>query len=167
MIVASGLRAAAILSGCALVSGCTQLIPRDRQQFEVEDQDFAIIADASLKLVERTRPVIMFVVPPATDARAQSALKKLRAIVRREDVPKSADYALPEGYFVVERFDIEDGAATFEGQLGPVTRAAEGKNLPGCGLRFSMAFYWEAKGWASHSYKILDCAKTRMWTPVD
>jgi hypothetical protein len=165
--VAPGWGAAAILSGCTLLSGCTQLVPRDRQQFKVEDQDFAIIADASLKLVERTRPVITFVVPPAADARARAALKKLRAVARPEDVPKATDYVLPEGYFIVERFDIEDGAANFEGELGPVTRAAEGKNLPGCGLRFSMAFYWEAKGWASHSYKILDCAKTRMWTPVD
>lgn len=151
----------------AAVTACAQLVPRDSANFKVEDADFGLIAAAALRLVERTAPVTTIVVDTALDPRALAALKRLRPLIRRSEVPRSAELALPAGYFVVENFAIDDDTAMFEGQLGPVTRSAENKNLPGCGLRFSMAFYWQVTSWANHSYKILDCAKTRSWTPVD
>jgi hypothetical protein len=164
--MAFGTRAAPVLLGCTLIAACAQLIPRDTQNFKVEQQDFELIAEASIKLVERTSPVSTIVVTPGLDARVDTALKKLRPVVRSDDVQRSGEYVLPEDYFVVERFTIEDGVAQVDGEIGPITKAAEGRNIPGCGLRFSMVFFWETKAWASHSYKIIDCAKTRSWTPV-
>lgn len=142
-------------------------MPRDRSNFQVEDQDFGLIADAALKMIERTHHVAAFVVSADTDPRARSALRKLRQVVAPEAVPKPAELVLPDEYFVIERFTIENSVAMVEGQIGPITKAAEGRNLPGCGLRFSMAFFWEIKEWRSHSYKVLDCAQPRSWTPVD
>ena len=152
---------------CAFIAACAQLLPRDRSEFQVENQDFELIAEASLKMIERTHRVAAFVVPSDVDSRARKALQKLRPVVTPNELPKSSDLAVPDEYFVVEHFTIEDAVAQVEGQIGPITKAAEGKNLPGCGLCFSMAFFWEIKEWRSHSYKILDCAQTRSWTPVD
>jgi hypothetical protein len=157
---------ALVALACAFIAACAQLVPRDRSDFRLEDQDFDLIADASLKMIERTHRVAAFVVPTQVDARARAALQKLRPVIRPTEL-QSSDIALPAEYFIVEHFTIEDAVAQVEGQIGPITRTAEGKNLPGCGLRFSMAFYWEIKEWRSHSYKILDCAQMRSWTPVD
>jgi len=157
----------ALLLLVAALCACAQLVPRDNAHFKVEDSDFGLIAAAGLRLVERTATVTTFVVDTGLDPRAAVALKRLRPVMRRSDVSSSAELALPDGYFVVENFAIEEETAMFEGQLGPVTRSAENRNLPGCGLRFSVAFYWQVTSWANHSYKIIDCAKTRSWTPVD
>ena len=159
-------RLIALTIACAMLAGCAAM-PRDRSDFRVEDQDFELIADASLKMIERSHHVDTFVAAADIDTRARAALKGLRPVIAPGSVPKSVDLALPDQYFVVERFTIEDSVALVEGQIGPITKAAEGKNLPGCGLRFSMAFFWEIKEWRSHSYKILDCAQLRSWTPVD
>lgn len=152
---------------CALSAACGQLVPRDRSSFRVEDRDFDLIAGASLKMIERTHHVAAFVAASDIDPRARTALEKLRPLIRPGDLPGSSDLALPDEYFIVERFSIEDAVAQVEGQIGPITKAAEGRNVQGCGLRFSMAFFWEIDEWRSHSYKILDCAQIRSWTPVD
>jgi hypothetical protein len=166
VIIRIAAQAAAFAIVCAMFAGCAAM-PRDRSDFHVEDQDFTLIADASLKMIERSHQVAIFVAAADIDPRARDALRRLRPVVAPGAVPQSPDLALPEEYFVIERFTIEDSVAMVEGQIGPITRAAEGKNLPGCGLRFSMAFFWEIKEWRSHSYKILDCAQVRSWTPVD
>lgn len=165
-MIRANLRTVALLLA-ATVAGCVQFVPRDPAHFKVADADFGLIAAAALRLVERTRPVTTIVIGADLDPRALIALRRLRPLARRADVPRTPELALPGGYFVVEAFGIDEDEALFEGQLGPVTREAEGKNVPGCGLRFAVAFYWELTSWANHSCKILDCAKTRSWTPID
>ena len=160
MSVAPG-RTALLLLLVAALCACAQLVPRDSAHFKVEDSDFSLVAAAALRLVERTAAVTTFVIDAGLDPRAVAALKRLRPVMRRNDVLPSAELALPDGYFVIENFSIEDDTAMFEGQLGPITRSAENRNLPGCGLRFSVAFYWQVTSWANHSYKVIDCAKTR------
>jgi len=164
---APGRRTVLLLLLVAALCACAQLVPRDSAHFKIEDSDFDLIGAAALRLVERTAPVTTFVADAGLDPRAAAALKRLRPVLRHPEIPRNAEFALPAGFFVVENFAIEDDTAMFEGQLGPVTRAAEDRNLPGCGLRFSVAFYWQVTSWANHSYKILDCARTRSWTPVD
>jgi len=161
------MRGAALIAGCAFLGACTQFVPRDAQNFKVDEQDFQLIADASIKIVERSKAVNTIVVRAELDRRALDAFRKLRPVVKLTEVQQTSELALPEGYFVIDRFSIDEDVAQFEGEIGPITQAAKGKNMPGCGLGFSMAFFWEINVWRSHSYKIVDCATTRSWTPVD
>lgn len=151
-----------------LLAGCVGLTPRSAQKFVANDSDFADIAEASLKFVERTAPVTTIVLPTNADPRARAALKRLRPVVSPDKIPVSTTYKLPAGYFVLQAFDIDaDGIATFEGQLGPVRSVPEPPATDDCGILFSIPFALEGNDWASHTLKKSVCWPKREWWPVD
>ena len=140
---------------------------RDMKNFEVTDQDYAEIAKACLDTVERTDHVATIVLPPGTDPRVRAAMTRLRPVVAPDAVPRSTAFSLPENYFVLQAFEIADGAATFEGQLGPVRRVPLPPAIDDCGRNFAFQYFLEPSGWSSQSYKITVCSESRHWVPKD
>jgi hypothetical protein len=152
---------------CLLI-GCASLTPRSSQKFVVADSDFGDIAEASLKLVERTASVTTIVLPADADPRVRAALKRLRPVISADKIPPSETYKLPAGYFVVNTFDIDaDGVATFEGQLGPVRKVPEPPATDDCGTLFSIPFAQQGGDWASHTLKKSVCWPKREWWPAN
>ena len=156
------------IAAAGLLAGCAVVTSRSAQKFVATDADFGDIAGASLKFVERTAPVTTIVLPANVDPRARAALKRLRPLIRPDQIPASDIYKLPTGYFVVETFDIDaDGVASFEGQLGPVRQVPELPATDDCGIRFSIPFALEGNDWASHTLKKSVCWPKREWWPAD
>ena len=150
-----------------LVGACAHVSLRDMKNFQATDQDFADIASACLDTVERTSHVTTIVVPAGTDRRVRAALSKLRPLASPAAIPSSAAYTLPENWFVLQAFEIADGEATFEGQLGPVRRVPQPPAIDDCGTNFAFQYYLEPSGWYSPSYKITICTESRHWVPVE
>ncbi|MBN8888130.1 MAG: hypothetical protein J0I77_20625 [Rudaea sp.] len=159
--------AATVVLSC-LLAGCAGVTPRSSQQFVATEADFADIAAASLKFVERTAPVATIVLPSDADPRVRAALKRLRPTIAADKIPPSQTYKLPAGYFALQSFTIDtDGVARFEGRLGPVRKVPEPPADDDCGTQFSIPFVLEGDGWASHTLMKSVCWPKRVWWPVD
>ena len=159
------MRIVTVLFFVCLAAGCANYTYR--KNFEVEDQDFHSIAVATFKLIDPQGTITTVVMPPDIDPRARAALKKMKALISAAEIPQSRNYVLPEGYFVLQTFEIADGEAMIAGQLGPVTRSLTAANIPDCGKIYTVAFYVQGADWVSHSYKIETCTESRHWVPID
>jgi hypothetical protein len=133
----------------------------------INDADYQLIAVATFKLIDPKGNIKVIVIPPDLDARRKDALKGIAKLITSSDDPDRQGYTLPADYFSLQTFSIEDGVATIEGQLGPVTGAITSVGLRDCGKIFNVGFYLEDGDWASHSYKIRTCDQLRVWWPVD
>jgi hypothetical protein len=151
---------------CCGFLGCngTQLTAERMRDFEATQQDFDAIARAAFKIIESKGRVTTIVVPKGLDPRAADALRRVHPTVASAP---GAPGTLPDGYFRVSAFSIEDGAAHLDGQLGPVTGLMTAANMPDCGKGYSVSFYIEAGDWVSHAYKTTTCDESRHWTPLD
>ena len=160
------LRLAVALVVCCGLPGCngTQLTAARMTNFEATQQDFDSIARAAFKIIESKGDVTTIVVPKGIDPRALAALRRVHPTV--PSAP-GAPGTLPDGYFRVSAFSIEDGEAHLDGQLGPVTGLMTAANMPDCGKGYSVSFYIEAGDWVSHAYKTTTCAESRHWIPLD
>ena len=150
-----------------LAGGCAHVSLRDVKNFQATDADYFDIANACLDTIERTSHVETIVVPSDIDRRARAVLMKIRHVAPPEAVPPSTAYKLPEHWFVLQTFVIADGAATFEGQLGPVLRTPQPPAADDCGRNYAFQYFLEPSGWSSQSYKITVCSESRHWVPVD
>jgi hypothetical protein len=153
-----------ILVLSALIASCN--IPH-RQGLEVEEADFGLIARAAFKLIDPKEEIKTIVVPAGTDPRARKALAGMHTVISPAQVPKSSTYVLPQGYFLLQSFTIENGEASLEGQVGPVTRALTAIDIPDCGKIYAVPFYLEGDAWIGRTYKVTDCSQSRHWVPVD
>lgn len=154
-----------ILLCCSLL-GCNGMQAKQdkrMQNFEATQQDFDSIARATFKLIDAKGEVNVIVAPTSLEPRA---LKALRGVHPTEPAAPGAD-TLPAGYFRVKAFNIEDGEAHLDGQLGPVTGRMTAANMPDCGKEYSVAFYIEGGDWVNHAYKSTTCSESRHWVPLD
>lgn len=160
-------RAIAVLVMLCFLAACDGMKYRQslRQNFVVEDGDFYSIGVYAFKLIDPKGEITTIVTPPNLDPRARAVLKKIAKLV--PTAPQSPDLLLPEGYFVLETFNIADGEAMLEGQLGPVTKKLTAAGLPDCGRNYSVSFYLVGGDWYSPSYKVRTCDQSRHWTPID
>jgi hypothetical protein len=160
------LLAVAFVVLCHALAGCngTELTARRMQNFEATQDDFDAIARAAFRIIESKGDVTTIVVPSGLDPRAASALRRVHPTVASAP---GAPGTLPDGYFRVSAFSIEDGEAHLDGQLGPVTGLMTAANMPDCGKGYSVSFYIEAGDWVSHAYKTTTCAESRHWIPLD
>ncbi len=151
---------------CVVLAGCngTELTARRMQNFEATQDDFDAIARAAFKIIESKGDVTTIVAPSGLDLRAASALRRVHPAVASAP---GAPGTLPDGYFRVTAFSIEDGEAHLDGQLGPVTGLMTAANMPDCGKGYSVSFYIEAGDWVSHAYKTTTCDESRHWIPLD
>ncbi len=156
-----------VLGLSLLLTGCANLTPRSARNFQVIPEDYGSLAEASLKLIERTGPITTIVVPPGTDPQVRAALARLRPVVAADKMPKSDIYALPAGYLLLQSFTIEDGAAMFEGRVGPVRKVPLPPATADCGTNFAIPFALEGTDWASHTLKKSVCWPKREWWPKD
>ena len=138
-----------------------------RSEICQRNKDYQYLADASLKYVEHVGPVSVFVVPSHLDRSARDALAEIRKVIDPEQMPPSASYKLPGGYFVVEKFHVDKAEAVFEGTLGPVLQSATPGSADACGTAFSIPFELEGEKWASHSYKTRICSSTNRIVPKE
>jgi hypothetical protein len=138
-----------------------------RQNLEVINPDFQLIAGATLKLIDPKDAITTIVVPAGTDPRARKALANFRKVISPAQVPQSVGYTLPAGYFLLQTFRITEGEALFEGQLGPVTTSLAAVNIPDCGKIYSVPFFLYGDDWVGRSYKVTDCSQSRHWVPID
>ena len=154
---------------CSLVA-CNGMEARQAKQaarmadFEATQWDFDVIARAALKTIDSKGEVTTLVVPKGLDPRALDALRRVHPTV---PAAPGAPGTLPAGYFRVNAFRIEDGAAELDGQLGPATGLMTAANMPDCGKGYSVSFYLEGGDWVSHAYKTTTCAESRHWAPLD
>lgn len=132
--------------------------------FEATQQDFDSIARDVFKKIDPSRNVIFIVVPAGIDPRARKALERVHHVVPAAPGPPDT---LPDGYFSVHTFTIEDGEAHIDGQLGPATGRMTSANMPDCGKNYSVAYYMEGGDWVSHGFKLRVCTESRHWTPLD
>ena len=101
------------------------------------DKYFDAVATAALSRVEaREKGITTYVVATSVDPRARDALAKLRKVVPTEAVPLSSEVSLPSGYFRVEKFQVSENEALFEGTAGPIYR----NNPLSCGHGLSIPF---------------------------
>jgi len=151
---------------CCALAGCngTQLTAARMKDFEATQQDFDAIARAAFRIIETKGDVTTIVVPKGLDPRAADALRRVHPTVA--SAPGAPD-TLPDGYFRVTAFSIEEGDAHLDGQLGPVTGLMTAANMPDCGKGYSVSFYIEAGDWVSHAYKTTTCTESRHWVPLD
>ena len=155
---------------CCALAACNGMEARQARQdarmkdFEATQWDFEMIARAAFKTIESKGDVTTIVVPKGLDPRALDALRHVHPTVAT--APGAAG-TLPAGYFRVEAFTIEDGAAELDGQLGPATGVMTAANMPDCGKRYSISFYLEGGDWVSHAYKTTTCSKSRHWVPLE
>lgn len=159
-------RLAAAIAICCALAACngTQLTAARMKDFEATQDDFDAIARAAFKIIDRAGDVSTIVVPKGLDPRAADALRRVHPTVASAP---GAPGTLPDGYFRVSAFSIEDGEAHLDGQLGPVTGLMTAANMPDCGKGYSVSFYIEAGDWVSHAYKTTTCAQSRHWVPLD
>jgi len=155
-------------AGCATTKyRCKHDNKRDNCQREY---DFYSIANFALKAIERIGPVKTFVVPPKLDIYARGALADLRPVIELENMPSSGEYSLPDGYFLVQVFSVDESIAEFDGRRGPVLRPGQPGSEDHCGTTFIMPFELEREDkrqvWASHSYKTKVCDSTHIIVPV-
>ncbi|MEO5623293.1 MAG: hypothetical protein ABIQ78_07755 [Dokdonella sp.] len=132
--------------------------------FHVTQQDFDSIARATFKLIDGKGGIDTIVAPLALDPRARQALKNVHPTIA---VPPGPANTLPAGYFLVKKFSVDEGEASLDGQLGPVTGLMTAANMPDCGKEYSVAFYIEGGDWVSHAYKVETCAESRHWVPLE
>jgi hypothetical protein len=164
---ASVRRLLSIAAMCACVAACDGKVYLRDRAFEPGEGDYYQLAEAALKLVERSGPVNVIVVPASADPRARAALKHQRKVIPATELPKGPGVALPKGYFLLQTFTITEREALFEGKLGPVSTGLTAIGIPDCGLTFSVPFYFDGTDWSQPSYKILDCSQSRNWVPKD
>jgi hypothetical protein len=145
---------------CSALAACAHAGRRENRPFAQQEGDFGLIAGAALEIIERHAPVTEFVVPPGLDPHAREALAHRRKVVATSAGPAP----LPAGYFRVDIFRIDaDGAALFEGDLGPTGCAAASP----CGRNFSIPFVVNGDDWFNPSYKIIDYAQHREVIPAN
>jgi hypothetical protein len=150
-----------------LLVSCAGTPGRSSQQFQVEDGDYALIAHAALKLIERVRPISVIVVDRNVDPRVREALRGQRKLVSRDTLPHTAGYIMPPDYFALRSFTIDDGQALFEGEISTEAQRSDSSFDKECGLIFSVRFALQGDDWSSDSYKLTDCSQERVWTPKD
>ena len=165
------MRLAIILFLTCLLAACNgaRLRQDHKRDFPVNANDFISIANRAFELIDPKGTISTIVVPSGLDPRARAALAKMKTLVSANSVPQSAQYTLAAGFFAVTTFSIsvEDGSATFEGQLGPVNRAMTAANMPDCGKIYTVEFYLDGDDWVSHAFKMGTCAESRQWTPIE
>jgi hypothetical protein len=133
----------------------------------VEDGDFSLLAEAGFKQIDPHGEIKTFLIATKMDPRAREALKRIAKILPQNQAEQIGECAVPEGTFIVREFSIEDGVATIDGTLGPVTCKMTAANLPDCGKNFTMQFFLQGLDWVNPSYKIRTCEQRRNWTPID
>lgn len=160
--------AIALLALCCL-AGCdgTKYRQSQTRTTAVEDGDFSLLAEAGFKQIDPKGEIKMFIIAAKIDPRAREALKKIAKILPQNQAEQIAECAVPEGVFIVREFSIDDGIATIDGTLGPVTCKMTAANLPDCGRNFTMQFFLQGLDWVNPSYKVRTCEQRRNWTPVD
>ena len=165
------MRSAILLFLICLLVACNgeQLRKDHKRDVPVNANDFNSIANRALELIDPKDAISAIVVPSDLDPRARAALAKMKTLVSVDKVPQSPQYTLPARFFALTTFSIsvEDGSATFEGQLGPVARAMTAANMPDCGKIYTVAFYLDGDDWVSHAFKMGTCTESRHWTPID
>ncbi len=164
------MRSATVMFLICLLGACngTQFRQGQKRDFPVNANDFSSIANRAFELIDPKDAISMIVVPSGIDPRARAALGKMKTLVSADKVPQSAEYTLPAGFFSVTIFSIsvEDGSATFEGQLGPMGRAMTAANMADCGKIYTVDFYLEGDDRVSHAFKMATCSESRHWTPI-
>lgn len=100
------------LVAVAHLAGCASAVAARRQEL-VE------VAKLGLAEVEGIRGELIIVAGPHVTEEAVAALRQLRTIILPSQVPKSARYALPEGYFVLQQLSLRGAGASLVGTVGP------------------------------------------------
>jgi hypothetical protein len=145
-------------------NGATYLQTRRMADFHVDQRDFDAIAAETFRQIDAHGAIETIVAPPSLDPRARAALKRVHPLVA---VAPGAAGTLPAGYFLVREFEVDEGEAHLEGQLGPVTGRTTAAGIADCGKEYSIAFAIEGGDWVNHAYKTSTCAQSRHWVPVD
>jgi hypothetical protein len=123
-----------------------------------ENVDFSSVARGALAFIERDHSEVTLVVSPAIDARARVALNALRKTVTPDGVPRSEEYTLPKGYFLLRTFSITGDGATFEGALGPIDRRISQCDIVGREEVHSISLHRHAAGiWIIGAYSYWVC----------
>jgi hypothetical protein len=150
--------AAALSSGCQTAYVCSNQACQHKKDLES-------LTASCLKMVEHTAPVAAIVIPDHLPADAQHALALLKPIYTSADAPKSEQWSIPPGYFVLTTLDVGSDEADCAGILGPALQPSATGYADQCGMKFDIPFTVEDGGWASHSYKITECSSTNVIVP--
>jgi hypothetical protein len=119
--------------------------------------DYATVVESSLSFIERNSPVVAFVVSSSINSNARAALAAKRKIVLSNAVPQTAQFDLPEGYFVVKDFTVTGDTANFSGKLGPIWHVTGPRDFGGCGANFTLPFVRTNGVLNSTTYHLVQC----------
>lgn len=153
-----------ILAGC---DGYALKQERRMKDFAPNQGDYNEIAQATFHLLDPDKKIHLWLVTSAIQPEAVLALKRMGNVATYISPPAGAHGTLAAGQFIVSTFTVGNGEALIEGQLGPVTNEITAAGLPDCGTMYSAPWFIQGGEWHSPSIKIMTCAESRHWTPVD
>ena len=108
--------------------------------------DLQSILSLGLGEVEHGMPVVL-VLSESLDAATRAAASSLRSTVPRTDIPVSAEYKLPGGFFLLDQVQVSGDAGLFVGRLGPVPRQRPGILTDACGTGYRISMTRHAGQW--------------------
>src|ERR1700733_2124559 len=123
-------------------------------------RDLESLASACVRFVEHTAPVSVIEIPDGLSLAAQRALALTKPTIKLTDAPKSTEWSILPGHFVLAVFEASDEDANCTGTLGPALPQSVVGFADHCGIKFDIPFSVEDGQWASHSYKITECSST-------
>jgi len=148
------------------VCGCQSTYVCSNQACQ-HKKDLETLTMQCLKMVEHEAPVVAIVVPENLPADARRAFELLRPVYTAATSPKSEQWSIAPGVFVLSSFQVTGEGAECVGILGPALPPSAKGYEDQCGKKFDIPFSVEDNAWASHSYKITECSSTNVIVPKD
>lgn len=152
------------LAGC---DGYALKQERRMKNFIANQGDYNELAQATFQLLDPNKNIRILLVTSAINPEAVIALKRIRNVATYVEPVAGAHTTLAAGQFIVSKFTVGNGEALIEGQLGPVTNTITAVGLPDCGTIYTAPWFIRGGEWHSPSIKILTCAESRHWTPLE
>lgn len=117
----------------------------------------AVVAAARERVEFHVGKVEVFVIDPAIDDTTAAVLtRELRAIPSKQ-VPRTATFDLPAGYFLLKSIRFRDDSATITGTMGPIPAPRDGVVLLGCGTTLLIDVTKTPQGWVGKVSSLIVC----------
>ncbi len=117
----------------------------------------AVVAAARERIEFHVGKVEVFVIDPTIDEATAAVLtRELRAIPSKQ-VPRTATYDLPAGYFLLKSIRFHDDSATVTGTMGPIPAPRDGLVLLACGTTLLIDVTKTPAGWVGKVSSLIVC----------
>jgi len=91
------------------------------------------------------QPVI--VLPAELPENTKQAARSVGTTIAQSNVPRSTEWSLPPGYFVLQHVEIASAKGSVSGLIGPVPAPKPGVGLLACGSQVSVQFTRQNGRW--------------------